>query len=240
MNNHLESQLKDALTNINKEELKVTYLDQEETLVIDNFLPEEVLQEITNALPKIEDCIHRNYIPSHKKGGSISRYDLDKNISIIPEIYKSESLRDFFEYLSDRSLLDCPENDPHTYALYSYTEEGDHIGYHYDTSYYKDSRYTLLLGLVDNSSCKLECQLYKNNPQRETKKIDIIVSPGTMVFFNGDKLWHRVTPMGIDEHRVVLTMEFLTNAQMSFIGRFVSNMKDSIAYFGFKQVFSKK
>lgn len=240
MNEHLESLLKNALANINMEALKVTYLDQEEALVIDNFLPEEILQEITSALPDIEKNIHRNYIPGHKKGGSVSRFDLDKNIPVIPNLYQSKSIRDFLEYLSDRTLLNCPDNDPHTYALYSYTEEGDHLGYHYDTSYYRDSRYTLLFGLVDNSSCKLECQLYKNDPHRETKQIDISVSPCTMVFFNGDKLWHRVTPMGANERRVVLTMEFLTNAQMSSFGRFVSNMKDSIAYFGFKQVFGRK
>ena len=36
--------------------------------------------------------------------------------------------------------------------LYYYTEAGDHIGYHYDTSYYKGSRYTILMGLVDKST----------------------------------------------------------------------------------------
>jgi hypothetical protein len=43
----------------------------------------------------------------------------------------------------------CPENDPHSCALYYYTEPGDHIGFHYDTSYYKGARYTILMGLVD-------------------------------------------------------------------------------------------
>ncbi len=236
----LEIQLQQTIESLNKKEQKKVFLDQGEMLVIENFLPEIILQEITNLLPKIEKNVHRNYIPGHKKGGSVSRFDLDKKIPGILQLYQSQSFREFLEYLSDRSLLNCPENDPHTYALYYYTEEGDHIGYHYDTSYYKDSRYTLLLGLVDDSSCKLECQLYKKNPDRETQQLEISLKPGTLVFFNGDKLLHRISPLGNNERRIALTMEFLTNDQMGSIGRFVSNMKDSIAYFGFKQVFGGK
>ncbi len=236
----LETPLQQTIESLNKKEQKKIFLDQDEMLVIENFLPEIILQAITNLLPEIENNVHRNYIPGHKKGGSVSRFDLDKKIPGIPQLYQSQSFREFLEYLSDRSLLNCPENDPHTYALYYYTEEGDHIGYHYDTSYYKDSRYTLLLGLVDDSSCKLECQLYKKNPDRETQQLEISLKPGTLVFFNGDKLLHRISPLGKNERRIALTMEFLTNDQMSSIGRFVSNMKDSIAYFGFKQVFGGK
>lgn len=236
----LDQTLENSINKLNKIDQKKSFLDQDETIIIENFLPKEILNKIVNSLPSIEDKVHRNYIPNHKKGGSISRYDLDKHIPVIQKLYRSKILRDFFEILSDRKLIDCPENDPHTYALYYYTEEGDHIGYHYDTSYYKDSRYTLLFGLEDNSSCKLECQLYKNDPSQETKQIDISLSPGTMVFFNGDKLWHKVTPLGNNERRVALTMEFLTNTEMNPFGKFISNMKDSIAYFGFKQVFRKK
>ena len=236
----LESLLEDTLARLDKQSLKNLYTNQDEALVIENFLPAEILDSILARLPDLETSIHRNYIPGHKKGGSISRFDLDKKIPVIPQLYQSRSLWNFFEFLSGRRLLSCPESDPHTYALYYYTDEGDHVGYHYDTSYYKDSRYTLLFGLVDHSSCQLECQLYKDNPARETQQINIALSPGTLVFFNGDKLWHRVTPLGKNEKRIVLTMEFLTNRQMSMVGRFVSNMKDSIAYFGFRQVFGRK
>lgn len=236
----LDPLLENTLSRFDKTSLKNLYTEQDESLVIENFLPEEILNDILARLPELKSSIHRNYIPGHKKGGSISRFDLDKKIPVIPQLYQSRSLWKFLEFLSDRRLLSCPENDPHTYALYYYTEEGDHIGYHYDTSYYNDSRYTLLFGLVNDSSCQLECQLFKDNAERETQQHNISLSPGTMVFFNGDKLWHRVTPLGKNEKRIVLTMEFLTSREMSKVGRFVSNMKDSIAYFGFRQVFGKK
>ena len=63
------------------------------------------------------------------------------------------------------------------------------------------------------------------------------IPPGGLVFFDGDKLRHRISPMGTDEMRVSLTFEYVTNPNMRAWRRFVSNMKDAIAYFGFKQVF---
>lgn len=234
-----EQTLSDALNRLDLAQLRAEFLDQEEAIVIKDFLPEPVLNALLTSLPTLENRIHRNFIPGHKKGGSISRYDLDNYAPVYARLYESKTLWAFLEALAARQLLPCPPDDPHTYALYYYTEAGDHIGYHYDTSYYKDSRYTLLFGLEDTSSCVLECQLYKDNPQKETQQIDVQLLPGTLVFFNGDKLWHRVTPLGENERRVALTMEFLTSRDMHRFKRFVSNMKDAIAYFGFKQVFKR-
>jgi hypothetical protein len=56
--------------------------------------------------------------------------------------------------------------------------------------------------------------------------------PGSLVLFNGDKLWHAISPLAKGEERVVLTMEYVTNPEMGPFKRFVSNMKDAIAYFG--------
>ncbi|MEH2324130.1 MAG: hypothetical protein V7K32_11240 [Nostoc sp.] len=72
--------------------------------------------------------------------------------------------------------------------MYYYSEPGDHIQYHYHTSYYGKKRYTVLLGLVDNSSSNLEYQLYKDIPEWETQMRSLSLTPGTLVLFNGDKL----------------------------------------------------
>ena len=37
-------------------------------------------------------------------------------------------------FITGRALQSCPESDPHSCALYFYTEPGDHIGFHFDTS----------------------------------------------------------------------------------------------------------
>jgi hypothetical protein len=148
---------------------------------------------------------------------------------------------DFLSRLVGARLMLCPENDPHACALYYYTEPGDHIGFHYDTSYYKGARYTILMGLVDRSpSCRLVCQLYKDDPQRQMKELQLATEPGTVVIFNGDKLWHAVTPLGEGEERAVLTLEYVTNQEMGSIKRLYSNLKDAFGYFGLKALWQRQ
>lgn len=209
-----------------------------EFIAIPDFLSAGELAPLLNALPTLEPRVHRNFIPGHKKGGSISRYDLDAVAPAYPDFYHSPALQGFLSALCDRPLLECPADDPHTYALYYYTEAGDHIGWHYDTSYYKGARYTVLLGLVDQSSCRLEYELFRDDAQRATVAGGTALTPGMLVVFNGDRLWHRVTPALPGERRVALTLEYVTTLGMHPLRRFVSNMKDAIAYFGFRQVFS--
>ena len=60
---------------------------------------------------------------------------------------------------------------------------------------------------------------------------------GAAVFFDGDKLRHRITPLRAGEKRVALTFEYVTDPRMSRGRRLISQMKDAVAYFGFRQVF---
>ena len=92
-----------------------------------------------------------------------------------------------------------------------------------------------VMGLVDRSpSCRLVCQLYKDDPSRPMQEMEIATEPGTVVIFNGDKLWHAVTPLGDGEERAVLTLEYVTNPDMSPFKRLYSNLKDAFGYFGLK------
>ena len=233
----LQTELLNTIAAFDREKLKAEFQSQNEFLVIEKFLPTSILDELLLTLPSLQPAINRNYIPKHKKGGSISRFNLDNFAPIFGTLYQLPLLFELLNEITEEKLLACPADDPHTYALYYYTEPGDHIQYHYDTSYYRGKRYTVLLGLVDQSTSKLEYQLYRNNPNRETQTNSVAVTPGTLVLFNGDKLYHRVTPLGDNEERIVLTMEYVTDTQMYGLNRFVSNMKDAIAYFGFRQVF---
>jgi len=60
-----------------------------------------------------------------------------------------------------------------------------------------------------------------------------------MVFFDGDKLLHRVTPLADGEVRISLTFEYVTDPSMRPWRRVFSNMKDAVAYFGFSEVFRR-
>lgn len=226
-----------ALARLDRARVEAEWREQGEVLVLPDFLSPSALEPLLAALPAVAPAVTRNYLPGHKKGGSVSRFALDRLAPAFGELYRSAELLAWLQALSDRPALQhCPASDPHTYALYYYTQPGDHIGWHYDTSYYRGERYTVLLGLVDRSSCKLECTLWKGDPARE-RTIPVSLSPGMLVVFKGDRCWHRVTPSGEGEERIALTLEYVTDPTMHPLRRFVSNMKDALAYFGFKQVF---
>jgi hypothetical protein len=216
------------------------YWRQNELLVLERWLPPSVVEALAAEVEAVRPAIHRTYIPRHKKGGSVSSYTLRAQAPAILALYRHPAFLEFLSRVTGERPEPCPESDPHACALYFYTEPGDHIGFHYDTSYYRGTRYTVLVGIVERSSSRLHCQLYKDVPGRACEELRLATEPGTIVLFNGDKLWHSITPLGEGEERVSLTLEYVTDARMSRFRRFVSNMKDSIAYFGFREVFRRR
>jgi hypothetical protein len=204
-----------------------------------DFLPAEITTQLIAAVESVKPSVHRNYLPGHKQGGSVSRHAIDTLAPAIAEVYRSTALIDWLGQLAGEPLLVSPEQDPHAYALYFYTLPGDHIGWHYDTSYYRGRRYTLLLGIIDDSSCRLDYELHTREAGATVVPGSLLIPPGGMVFFDGDKLRHRITPLGTGEMRVSLTFEYITDPRMHPYLRLISNMKDAVAYFGFRQVFRR-
>jgi 2OG-Fe(II) oxygenase superfamily len=225
---------------LDRARLRQQYLDQDEFLVVESFLPSDLLARWEAELEILKPHLHRNFIPKHKKGGSIGYETIRALAPSINAVYQSQALLQFLRALVDAEIQECPDSDPHRCALYAYTEEGDHIGWHYDTSYYKDRRWTVLVGLQDQSASRLVCRLYTRRPGRAVEDLELQVAPGMLVLFNGDKVHHAVTPLHKGEHRFIISMQYVTNGEMNPFMSFVSNMKDSIAYFGWRQVFGRR
>jgi alkylated DNA repair dioxygenase AlkB len=242
---HPSAQEIDATLNARLRELKAgplreSFDKQGSFLYLEDFLPRDYTERLIEAVHTVMPAVNRNYLPGHKQGGSVSRHAIDKLAPFVADLYRSQALIGWLETISGDKLQVSPPDDPHAYALYFYTRPGDHIGWHYDTSYYDGRRYTLLLGVIDDSSCKLDYELHTKTPGVPDQPGSVQYPPGAFVFFDGDKLRHRVTPLGENEMRVSLTFEYVTNPTMRPFQRFISNMKDSIAYFGFRQVFRRK
>jgi hypothetical protein len=219
--------------------LRRTFVEQGDFLYLENFLPAEVTAELVAAVSAVGGAVNRNYLPGHKQGGSVSRHTIDELAPFIAELYRSAALINWLEELSGERLLPSPLEDPHAYALYFYTRAGDHIGWHYDTSYYRGRRFTLLLGVIDDSSCRMDYELHTRDPGVATVAGSMRYPPGALVFFDGDKLRHRITPLARGETRVSLTFEYVTDPRMHSWWRLISNIKDAVAYFGLRQVFRK-
>jgi alkylated DNA repair dioxygenase AlkB len=236
----IDELIADSLTRMDEANLREKYSEQDEFVVMEDFLPSEVLSRWDVELEKLKPHVHRNYLPGHKKGGSIAYQTVNALAPSITGVYHSRALLGFLRRVVGAEVDECPPNDPHRCALYVYTEEGDHMGWHYDTSYYKDRRWTVLAGLKDESSSRLLCHLHTRNSHREVVTLELQIKPGMLVIFNGDKVYHAVSPLKEGESRYVVSMQYVTNGQMNPFMRFVSNMKDAVAYFGLRGVFGKE
>ena len=207
-----------ALDRLDVPALEREYWAQDEFLFIPRFLPPVAVGALLDDVRRLEPGLNRNYIPRHKKGGSVSHYVIADEGPALLAFYRSERFRRFLGGLVRADLKLCPDEDPHACALYFYTEPGDHMGYHYDTSYYRGARYTVLFGLVQDSSSRLQCRLHTRIPVRAPLDLAVVTEPGSMVIFNG----------------VVYTMEYVTSQEMGRAQRLYSNLKDAVAYFGIR------
>ena len=243
MNQHtavdIDQQLTTLVATLEMGEWKQRYWDQGEFLAQEQLIPSTIIDVLMEDVEIVRPKINRNFIPGHKKGGSVSFYLVQQYAPSLLALYRHQGWIDFLSQIAGVPLLLCPESDPHACALYFYTEPGDHIGYHYDTSYYKGDRFTVLVGLRDRSSSKLMCRLHTKEPGKTQKELALATDPGTYVFFNGDKLYHAVTPLGAGEERIVLTLQYVTNPAMGMAQRWFSNMKDAVGYFGWSALLGK-
>ncbi|MBX9929299.1 MAG: 2OG-Fe(II) oxygenase [Gemmatimonadaceae bacterium] len=228
------SSLTAALSRVDLPSARATFVEQDEAIWFpDLFAPEE-LRAMIDALPAARAHVHRSYVPTKRKGGSVSITALQAHTPALVSWYQEPSFVAFLEALTGERLLPCPPSDPHGCALYVYEEAGDHIAGHYDTSFYRGKRFTVLLGLVDDSSTRLGCEFYTRDKRRLRRVERIATTPGTLVVFNGDRLWHSVSPLGANELRISLAMEYVTDQRMSRLNRVISDVKDAVAYFGLR------
>jgi hypothetical protein len=234
-----EQVIDSRLASLDLERLRREFAEQGAFLYVEDFLPREIMAQLVAAIAAVQPAINRNYLPGHKQGGSVGRHAIDRFAPSIAELYRSTALIRWLSQLSGAQLQVSPDDDPHAYALYFYNRPGDHIGWHYDNSYYAGRRYTLLFGVIDESSCRLDYQLHTREQGATVVPGSVKIPAGGLVFFDGDALRHRISPLGEDEMRVSLTFEYLTDPRISRWWRLISNMKDAFAYFGFRQVFHR-
>ena len=220
--------------------LRREFVEQGGFVHVPDFLDPQLAARLAELAESLEPGLNRNYLPGHKQGGSVSRHTIDTQAPLIAELYRSRRLIHWLEQLCAEQLQVSPADDPHAYALYFYTRPGDHIGWHYDTSYYAGRRYTVLLGVLDRSSSLLEYRLHTRETGKAVVSGSVRIAPGGLVCFDGDKLHHRITPLGANEKRVSLTFEYVTDARMHPLWRLVSNLKDAFGYFGLRQVFGRR
>ena len=60
----VQTHLAEAVNALDREALKEKFLDQDEFIVVENFLPQPALEAILEDLERLRPSIHRNFIPN--------------------------------------------------------------------------------------------------------------------------------------------------------------------------------
>src|SRR5262249_47026906 len=125
-----------ALAGLDVEAVKKTYWEQNEFFHLERWVPSSIVERMVAEVERVRPAVHRNYIPRHKKGGSVSYYTLVEQAPTILAFYRSPAFIRFLTHVTGQPLQPCPDSDPHSCALYFYTEPGDDTGFHCDPAYF--------------------------------------------------------------------------------------------------------
>ncbi|MCB9667793.1 MAG: 2OG-Fe(II) oxygenase [Myxococcales bacterium] len=214
--------------------IRAQYLEQDECVYTDGLLSPEVLESVIHEAEQVRSQACRKSVPGYKASSSVSHDQIARMCPTIIELFHSEEFLKALCTITGLNLMPCPARDMHAAAIYNYTRPGDAIGYHYDVSHYQGTRITVLIGLVNQSESKLVCQLYtKRTPKPPAVELAIATNPGTVVIFNGDRLLHKVTPLGENQRRMVLSLQYVTSQKMAKSRMWLNDFKDALTYFGF-------
>lgn len=248
-------------------------------------IPEHQLAEMRREAFRGFHSANRKGVLSLGMGGAHSYSYIQQHMPTMTALYRDPAFVKSLENISGRERLTLSrDSDPHAMAIYYYSDPGDYIGWHYDTSMYHGDRLTLLIPIFDNSSCELQCEfmardlellgrgdewkevatqanhgfwgsivtfsrlllakpkLTSEDRARQTGGINysspshrcrsLRTTPGEIIFFDGDKVKHRVTALGENELRVMLSFEYVTTQDANPIWYTLYILGQMGGYFG--------
>ncbi|MCB0208113.1 MAG: hypothetical protein KDJ52_02210 [Anaerolineae bacterium] len=209
---------------------------KERVISITDFLPESTFLELRDIILK-ELKTERSYLPGHKKGGTVSYEELHYSAPKIIAFYHSAQLREIVSHIVGEPVTPTPIYDQSSCSLLYYDKPGDHIGWHYDHNFYNGRHFTALIPIINQhlaTNALSSTQLFvKKNGREEV----IPTPPNTLVVFEGAKTLHKVTPLGPDERRVLLSMTFSTTPKAALHKEVARRVKDT-AFFGIRALWT--
>jgi len=180
--------------------------------------------------------IERSYIPTHKKGGTVSYESIHRSLPLCLSIYHSPAL---WQYLSD--LIGTPvrptaDHDQSSCSALFYTESGDHIHWHYDHNFYRGRHFTVLIPLTNRNSSGDDVSHSLFERQRRGAEADDVAystAANSLIVFEGNRVRHRATPLGEGELRIMLSMTFATDSRIRLTHEVARRVKET-AFFGLR------
>jgi hypothetical protein len=161
----------------------------------------------------------------NKRGITISSNNLVKYAPNLIDFYQNKLCKIISNKLQ-MNLFPTDLNLPTSCAILIYDNEGDWINWHYDYNYYDGRFFTLLIPVTNNLTCT---EFQFKNDKNEIKSINL--TNNNSICFEGNYLYHRASKLCKNEKRVILSCQYVTSNNMSFVNKLRLKLKD-FAYVG--------
>ena len=119
--------------------------------IVPDFLPPHTFAALRAEAERLASP-ERNYVPAHKKGGTVAYETLIDTAPGIVSFYHSAVLLGLVSRLVGVWVGPTPIYDQSSLSLLFYNKPGDHIGWHYDHNFYRGRHFTLLLAIVNTGA----------------------------------------------------------------------------------------
>ncbi len=231
----IEDVLRESIARLDPAALAARF--REEHLLVLDFLPPDLVHAMVREASSHAPRAHRRRVPFVRKGGAIAHRAITDSAPTLRALQRSRALLALFQSIAGPELELRRDDDPHASALYVYRRRGDHVGWHFDDcGCEKEASFTVILGLVDRSSSRLDFELFREHPSRAPVRRSIATGPGTLVFFCGSNAYHRVTPLRRGEERISFSFVYVKKGhQPSGLDRVRQRAIDTFLYFGLRR-----
>jgi hypothetical protein len=190
---------------------------------INTLLANKQIQKRVN-IEMFPETIFNCALPN-KKGITISTTNVITYAPHLINYYENELCK----IVSNQIQLNLFPTDlklPTSCAILIYENEGDWINWHYDYNYYDGRFFTVLIPITNNLTCT---EFQFKNDNNEVKSVNL--TNNNSICFEGNYLYHRASKLCKNERRVILSCQYVTNNNMSFLNKLRLKLKD-FAYTG--------
>lgn len=197
----------------------------------DDVLPPETLTALAGEAATNVSRVERSYLPTHKKGGTLSYESIHLHAPRCLAVYHSPQLHAWVSQVVGMPIQPTADHDQSSCSLLYYNEAGDHIHWHFDHNFYRGRHFTVLISLVNRgANGGLSAgELQRKTPTGQVESFNTGVN--SIVVFEGKRVLHRASPVEPGDERIMLSMTFTTNPAISWVWELVRRIKDT-AYYG--------
>lgn len=153
----------------------------------------------------------RNFIPTHKKGGTVAYETLIERAPAIVALYHARDFHRLISRIVGLYVEPTPIHDQSSLSILFYDRPGDHIGWHFDHNFYRGRHYTVLLPLINEGGDRNGLSHARLIAKLDGHTTEIGTPPNTLVVFEGARVHHKVSPILAGERRLVLSMTYSTD-----------------------------